>query len=418
MPMTTAFTPFRTSVVIVALALTAALGAPPSNAEAVTTAAGMTVTVPANRPWTDGGVDVSGSVTLHAEGKINVGGPEVDLSPAGSRVCTASPTRYSGQWTAPGLPCWSLIARVGGYSPFAVGDGGTFIVPTGRLYLGVNDETGAYGDNRGAWTVRVGPAGTSSEGALTAPARVRSVGEPDSFRISWTDNSPDESGFHIFNGNETRVVPANTTSYRWAAHPRQYMCVAVRAFDAGGQSAWAGMWTCTTTPERAAGAPGFYAPWANGKEFAVGDPPRSGVGGGYYGHCCPGTPADQNYYAVDINGRGDDCGEDVITTNSGMVSKIGTYDESGEGLGRISYVQVDHGGGYVSEYQHVTDPVSVGTTVGRGDVIAELGRVGATSCHLHFVVRLNGKSVPPSPMSGVGLPATGGIYVTSNNVKQ
>ncbi|HVQ43910.1 MAG TPA: M23 family metallopeptidase [Candidatus Saccharimonadia bacterium] len=159
------------------------------------------------------------------------------------------------------------------------------------------------------------------------------------------------------------------------------------------------------------------APWDSGKTFAVGNP--GGEGGGYYGHCCWDSNGNYNatdYYAVDINGPGGgnaDCGENVRATNTGIVSAVGTYSPGG-----ISYIRIDHGSiaaGYISEYQHVTDRVAVGTVVSRGDIIAKFGNVGTTFCHLHFVVRHSGTSVAPSPMSGTGLPASGGAYVTSDN---
>jgi hypothetical protein len=151
-----------------------------------------------------------------------------------------------------------------------------------------------------------------------------------------------------------------------------------------------------------------YAPWDSGKQFAVGSPGGQ-VGGGYYGHCCPGYPSE--YYSVDINGPGGgntDCGENVRATSSGTVSAVGYY-------GSISYIRIDHGGGYTSEYQHVTDRLAVNTPVSRGDVIAKFGNVGTTYCHLHFVVKNGTSSIAPSPMSGVNLPSSGGTWVTSNN---
>lgn len=159
-------------------------------------------------------------------------------------------------------------------------------------------------------------------------------------------------------------------------------------------------------------APTISAPWDSGKTFAVGNPPNSGVGGGYYGHCCGQNP-DLDYYAVDINGPGGgdaDCGENVRATDGGTISTVGTYSPS-----NITYLRINHGGGYTSEYQHITSPLPVNTPVNKGDVIAKIGNKGTTYCHLHFVVKLNGTSVPPSPMSGVNFPASGGIYVTSDN---
>ena len=146
-----------------------------------------------------------------------------------------------------------------------------------------------------------------------------------------------------------------------------------------------------------------YAPWDSGKTFAVGSPGGQ-VGGGYYGH------TGGEYYAVDINGPGGgnaDCGEPVRATGAGTVT-TGSY-------GSINWLRIAHGGDYVSEYQHMQNVLVKSGTVTRGQKIGEFGNVGTTYCHLHFVVRLNGASFAPSPMSGVVLPNSGGAWVTSNN---
>jgi hypothetical protein len=96
------------------------------------------VTVSATQPWTDTGIDVSGSVSLRASGTIDVGGPEGNLGPGGSQTgCITGPSSYSGQWVADGFPCWSLIGRVGNGQPFKVGTRGTFKVASGRCCFSV-----------------------------------------------------------------------------------------------------------------------------------------------------------------------------------------------------------------------------------------------------------------------------------------
>jgi hypothetical protein len=83
-----------------------------------------------------------------------------------------------------------------------------------------------------------------------APSNVKNVpyGALD-FYITWTSNSSNQTGFQIWNGVTTQIV-SNPSQYYylWAAQPNQYMCIAVRAFNSYGYSAWAGEWTCTTTP--------------------------------------------------------------------------------------------------------------------------------------------------------------------------
>ena len=92
----------------------------PTNAASATTLSSTTVTVPAAQPWTGTGISLPvGTVSFDASGTINVAGgaPGGDNTPNGdgpaNPSCIAGPDQYSGSWTAPGLPCWSLIGRIG-----------------------------------------------------------------------------------------------------------------------------------------------------------------------------------------------------------------------------------------------------------------------------------------------------------------
>lgn len=72
-------------------------------------------------------------------------------------------------------------------------------------------------------------------------------------RLQWTDNSADEDGFTVNNGDTTRKVGADTTSYDWTGlNPGTYMCFKVRAHNAAGVSAYTPSaqhdWVCVTTP--------------------------------------------------------------------------------------------------------------------------------------------------------------------------
>jgi len=79
----------------------------------------------------------------------------------------------------------------------------------------------------------------------------------------------------------------------------------------------------------------------------------------------------------------------------GVVSLIET--------GNVGYgncVRVDHGGGYVSIYAHLSVIYAVkGQVVKAGDILGITGNTGnSTGPHLHFEVRLNGSPVDPQPM--------------------
>jgi hypothetical protein len=138
----------------------------PASASRSTAAAGSDqVTVPATRPWTDTGIAVANGaiVSFHATGEINIYGGRADSfkSPDGGPDCIASAARYAGQWAALGLPCWSLIGRIGSGAPFLVGSDSSYTAPAaGELYLGVNDESlASFNDNSGAWTVVITTSG-------------------------------------------------------------------------------------------------------------------------------------------------------------------------------------------------------------------------------------------------------------------
>jgi len=96
--------------------------------------------------------------------------------------------------------------------------------------------------------------------------------------------------------------------------------------------------------------------------------------------------------------------------------------------GTLSYglrVRIDHGGGYVSTYAHLSEAsVTVGQVVCQGQMIGRCGNSGnacGSACpqhpgtHLHFHIRFNGGAYKPEPMSGYTNFVGSGSY-TSNNV--
>jgi murein DD-endopeptidase MepM/ murein hydrolase activator NlpD len=90
-------------------------------------------------------------------------------------------------------------------------------------------------------------------------------------------------------------------------------------------------------------------------------------------------------------------GQDVRSAAAGTVSFAG--ERNGYGM----TVEVDHGGGMVTRYAHLSSPaVAVGQTVESGQVIASSGNSGrSTGPHLHFEVLENGRPVnPDTPIQG------------------
>ena len=84
-------------------------------------------------------------------------------------------------------------------------------------------------------------------------------------------------------------------------------------------------------------------------------------------------------------------GTEVRATDGGKVTKAGS--NGGYGL----YVEIDHGGGTISFYGHLSKiGVRVGQRVSQGDTIARSGNTGtSTGPHLHFGMRVRGKSTDP-----------------------
>ena len=118
------------------------------------------VYVSGGTPWTDSEISLTAgqSVSIQSSGVIKIAGSDPGKYPDGSTpgVGADSCMGWPG-FTAPGLPCFNLIGRIGqGGSPFEIGGASSFRAPaSGVLYLGVNDNE--FGDNSGAWTVSVRP---------------------------------------------------------------------------------------------------------------------------------------------------------------------------------------------------------------------------------------------------------------------
>ena len=97
---------------------------------------------------------------------------------------------------------------------------------------------------------------------------------------------------------------------------------------------------------------------------------------------------DQTRQGIDIAGS---AGQEVVAAGDGVV----VY--SGAGLvGYGELIILKHSDEWLSAYAHNRKRlVGEGARVKAGDVIAEMGRTGASRDMLHFEIRRNGKPVDP-----------------------
>jgi hypothetical protein len=115
------------------------------------------INVPSNQEWTDTGVTVrsGAAVGISANGDVYLPAAGSPQAPGGDSSCkpVTAYAAHSSQFPAPQLPCWSLIARIGDGRPFEVGSSILVTATTGRLYLGVNDDS--FSGNTGIWTAKI-----------------------------------------------------------------------------------------------------------------------------------------------------------------------------------------------------------------------------------------------------------------------
>ncbi len=90
------------------------------------------------------------------------------------------------------------------------------------------------------------------------------------------------------------------------------------------------------------------------------------------------------------------CGTRVYAADSGVVRAVGWHPWGGG-----NRVEIDHGNGLITTYNHLEAiAVKKGDSVRVDEIIAKVGTTGSsTGCHLHFETILNGKHVNPQAWS-------------------
>jgi hypothetical protein len=95
------------------------------------------------------------------------------------------------------------------------------------------------------------PVGTANaQTAPTPPSGLQVTATANNtFLVTWSDNSNNETGFEVTDGISSRRTAANATADNWHVTPGTYKCFRVRAFNGDGSSAWYpdGTYVCGTT---------------------------------------------------------------------------------------------------------------------------------------------------------------------------
>ena len=102
----------------------------------------------------------------------------------------------------------------------------------------------------------------------------------------------------------------------------------------------------------------------------------------------PDSKEEENHTGIDIDAP---LGTEVFTAYKGKVTRV----EENEFYGK--FVMVDHGGGLVSLYGHLSEQkVNVGDEADENTVVGLSGNSGrSTGPHLHFEIRKDGQCVNP-----------------------
>ena len=182
----------------------------------------VTISVPAIAGWVDSGIALSPGthVTVTASGIGDCDGLTCPVDPNGIDPSTG--TGYGDAtpgFVAPGLPRFSLVARVGSGSPVFVGRGPTAISGIGELYLAFNDnyypdDTGGFTATATVWAVDGPFAPVVKNGKGTGQFKAGST-IPVKFRLS-------EGGNPLTTATGTVSIGTATATFAWDATAQQY----------------------------------------------------------------------------------------------------------------------------------------------------------------------------------------------------
>ena len=127
-----------------------------------------------------------------------------------------------------------------------------------------------------------------------------------------------------------------------------------------------------------------------GSNVCGGGPVAAGFGWPADDHSISGNGYGPGHLGIDISAPE---GASVYAAGDGVV----TMAQCGYNYGYGNVLQIDHGGGYVTVYAHLSQiNVGVCTPVGRGALIGLAGSTGnAFGAHLHFEIRVGGSNINP-----------------------
>ena len=128
----------------------------------------------------------------------------------------------------------------------------------------------------------------------------------------------------------------------------------------------------------------------------------------------PTAGASTDHKGIDIPGP---TGTTIVAADSGKV----VLAKTGNNWGRGTYMVIDHGNGLGTLYQHLSKiTASLGSSVSKGDKIAEMGNTGiSTGSHLHFEVHTGfsgtkGTPVDPEKYVSAGKSSVGDFTIMAN----